>query len=75
MPLLKEIEASGGMSAYVDAQPDLCGGLVETFKLQCFRDSVDEVVDAPTFFVDACAAVAQVADGADVIMIESALDM
>ena len=46
IPLLKEIEACGGMSAYVDAQPDLCGGVVETFKLQCFRDSVDEVVDA-----------------------------
>ena len=46
IPLLKEIEACGGMSAYVDAQPDLCGGIVETFKLQCFRDSIDEVVDA-----------------------------
>lgn len=46
IPLLKEIEACGGMSAYVDAQPDLCGGVVETFKLQCFRDSIDEVVDA-----------------------------
>lgn len=46
IPLLKEIEACGGMSAYVDAQPDLCGGVVETFKLQCFRDAVDEVVDA-----------------------------
>ena len=44
--LLKEIEACGGMNAYVDAQPDLCGGVVETFKLQCFRDAVDEVVDA-----------------------------
>ena len=46
IPLLKEIETCGGMSAYVDAQPDLCGGTVETFKLQCFRDSIDEVVDA-----------------------------
>lgn len=46
IPLLKEIEASGGMSAYVDAQPDLCGGRVETFKLQCARDAVNEIVDA-----------------------------
>ena len=33
------------MSAYADTQPDLCGGAVETFKIQCAKDSIDEIVD------------------------------
>ena len=45
IPQLKEINASGGMSAYADTQPDLCGGAVETFKIQCAKDSIDEIVD------------------------------
>ena len=45
IPLLKEIHASGGMSAYVDQQPDLCGGVVETFKIQCSRNAIDEIID------------------------------
>ena len=45
IPQLKEISALGGMNAYVDTQPDLCGGLVETFKIQCATDAIDEIVD------------------------------
>ena len=45
IPQLKEINASGGMSAYADTQPDLCGGALETFKIQCAKDSIDEIVD------------------------------
>lgn len=45
IPLLKEIHASGGMNAYADKQPDLCGGVVETIKIQCSKDSIDEIVD------------------------------
>ncbi len=46
IPLMKEIRASGGMGKYIDAQPDLCGGIVETFKLQCLREAIDDIVDA-----------------------------
>ena len=46
IPLLKEIKDSGGISAYIEAQPDLCGGVVETFRIQCFRNAIDDVVDA-----------------------------
>ena len=46
IPLLKEINASGGMSAYIDAQPDLCGGKVEMFKIECARSAIDEIIDA-----------------------------
>lgn len=45
IPQLKELEASGGMSVYADKQPDICGGVVETFKIQCAKDSIDEIVD------------------------------
>lgn len=45
VPQLKEISAIGGMNAYVDTQPDLCGGVVETFKIQCATDAIDEIVD------------------------------
>lgn len=43
--LLKKIQQSGGIAAYVDSQPQLCGGEVETFKLQCAEDAIDEIVD------------------------------
>ena len=46
IPLLKEINASGGMNVYIDAQPDLCGGKVEMFKIECARSAIDEIVDA-----------------------------
>ena len=46
IPLCREIKDSGGWAAYIDAQPELSGGKVETFKLQCARDAIDEVVDA-----------------------------
>ena len=45
IPQLKEIEASGGMSAYADKQPDLCGGVVETFKIQCADIAIEEIID------------------------------
>ena len=45
IPLLREINASGGISAYADSQPDLCGGVVETFKIQCAKTAIDEIVD------------------------------
>lgn len=45
VPQLKEISALGGMNAYVDTQPDLCGGAVETFKIQCSDIAMDEIVD------------------------------
>ena len=45
VPMLKEINASGGMSVYADKQPDLCGGVMETFKIQCMKDAIDEIVD------------------------------
>ena len=46
IPLIREIHASGGMSAYAEKQPDLCGGVTETFKIQCAKTAIDEMVDA-----------------------------
>ena len=46
IPMLKEITASGGMGAYAEKQPELCGGTVETFKIQCAKSAIDDVVDA-----------------------------
>lgn len=43
---IKEIMRSGDISKYVEAQPDLCGGKVETFKLQCSNIQLDDIVDA-----------------------------
>lgn len=45
IPLMKEISACGGMNKYVETQPDLCGGVVETFKVQCAVNAIDEIVD------------------------------
>ena len=46
IPLMKEISAYGGMNKYVETQPDLCGGVVETFKVQCLKTAINEIVDA-----------------------------
>ncbi|MBQ5335279.1 MAG: WYL domain-containing protein [Oscillospiraceae bacterium] len=40
-----DVMASGGMSIYADAQPELCGGTIENFKLQVSDMAVDEIVD------------------------------
>ena len=45
IPMMKEIRASGGIAAYAESQPDISGGVVETFKIQCAKDSIDEIVD------------------------------
>lgn len=45
IPLMKEISAFGGMNKYVETQPDLCGGTIETFKVQCAVNAIDEIVD------------------------------
>ena len=45
IPQLKEISAGGGMAAYADLQPNLCGGIVETFRIKCARTAIDEIVD------------------------------
>ena len=45
IPLCKEIRNSGGWAKYIDGQPELSGGKMETFKLQCSHMSMDKIVD------------------------------
>ena len=46
IPQYTEVMRSGGMGAYADAQPELCGGKIETFTLQVSDMAIDEIVDA-----------------------------
>lgn len=43
---IKEIMRSGDISKYMEAQPELRGGRVETFRLRCAKPMLSEVYDA-----------------------------
>ena len=44
-PVNPVIEQYGGVSGYAQTQPNLKGGVMETFRIQCGKDDIDEIVD------------------------------